>query len=81
MGVAKYFWPLPKWSKVDAAQKFVTIVCGPATSRNLLNYYLTLAYWVLAGLHFMSFNVMTSDNDCDLVPSVGVLESSKMLFS
>ena len=28
----------------------------------------------------MPFNVMTSDNDCNLIPSVGVLEASKMLY-
>ena len=33
----------------------------------------------LAGLNFMSLNVMTSDNDSNLIPSVGVLEASEML--
>ena len=34
--------------------------------------------WVLAGLHVMSFNVMTSNNDCNLIPQVGLVGASKV---
>ena len=29
----------------------------------------------MAGLHVMSFNVMTPDNDCNLIPPVSMLEA------
>ena len=32
----------------------------------------------LGGLHVMSFNVMTSNNDCNLIPLVGMLGASKV---
>ena len=60
-----------EWVKVHALQKFLQLSVDPHTSWNLLNYYLTLAieYW-LAGLHVMSFSVMTPDNDCNSIPPV-----------
>ena len=32
-------------------------------------------HWVLSGLHVMSFNVMTTDNDCNSIPSAIMLEA------
>ena len=34
--------------------------------------------WVLAGFYFMSSNVMTSNNDCYFIPTVGMLGASKI---
>ena len=58
----KFYWPPTKWSKVYAPDKFVLwlqLSHGPVTSRNLLNYYITLAH--LSAGRFAFYDIRRND--------------------
>ena len=78
--VLKYFWPPSKWGKVHEPQKLVTTILWTRILHRTYSIITSPGHWVLAGLHVMSLNVMTSNNDCNLIPAIGMLGASKILF-
>ena len=56
---------------------------GPMFHRNysIINNDITPADLSISRLACLSFNVITSDNDCNSLPSVGMLGASKMFIA
>ena len=77
--VVKYFWTPTKWSKVRAPEKFVTTVSWTRILHGTYSIFTSpLAYLSVGRFLFMSSNVMTSNNDCYFIPTVGMLGASKI---
>jgi len=73
---------ITEWGEVRTPEKFNTTI---SWTRILHRTYLiinsSLPIQVLATWHVMSFNVMTYENDYNLIPSVVMLGSSKMFIA
>ena len=77
--VVKYFWTPTKWSKVRAPEKFFTTVSWTRILHGTYSIFTSpLAYLSVGRFLFMSSNVMTSNNDCYFIPTVGMLGASKI---